>query len=310
MLRFASFFILLLIPFHGSIAHPITAQQDTLWRGTVIAEQAELRETPSATARSVTTVRRDALVDVLDSRAGWFHVRTAEGREGWLQAQHLRTERIAMVKPAAPVQAPAQYPSSSYGSGGMAATPARAARRARFLRFGVESGAVMAGVRGADAPDERDARVSFHLGALMRVNAWEDGGVQLGLAYTRKGAVLGDAQSRRELRLDYLELPLHLLLLFPYNAYGSAITVGAGPFAGWLLNAAEVPDEGPVREISDIEQLDYGISAFLGVDIPAGGLTMIVQGRVAYSLAQIHDEGDTRLDLRGMGLLLSLGVIY
>ncbi len=303
--------LFLFVPtFTAMAALPAPSIGDTLWRGTVIAEQAELRETPSATARSVTIVRRDALVDVLDSRAGWFHVRTAEGREGWLQAQHLRTERIAMVKPAAPVEAPAQYPSSAYGSGGMAATPARAAQRARFLRFGVEGGAVMAGVRGADAPDERDARVSFHLGALMRVNAWEDGGVQLGLAYTRKGAVLGDAQSRRELRLDYLELPLHLLLLFPYNAYGSAITVGAGPFAGWLLNAAEVPDEGTVREISDIEQLDYGISAFLGVDIPAGGLTMIVQGRVAYSLAQLHDDADARLDLRGMGLLLSLGVIY
>jgi hypothetical protein len=174
----------------------------------------------------------------------------------------------------------------------------------------LEGGAVMAGVGGTDAPEQRDARVSFQLGAVMRVNAWEDGGVQLGLAYTRKGAVLGDEARRRELRLDYLELPLHLLLLFPYNAYGSAITVGAGPFAGWLLNAAEVPDEGPVREVTDVEQLDYGISAFLGVDIPAAGFTIIVQGRVAYSLAQLHDDANARLDLKGMGLLLSFGVIY
>jgi len=303
--------LFLFVPaFTAIAARPAQSIGDTLWRGTVIAEQAELREAPSATARSVTTVRRDALVDVLDSRAGWFQVRTAEGRQGWLQAQQLRTERIAMVKPAAPVEAPAQYPSSAYGSGGVAPAQPRAIRRSRLLRFGLEGGAVMAGVRGTDAPEQRDARVSFQLGAVMRVNAWEDGGVQLGLAYTRKGAVLGDEAQRRELRLDYLELPLHLLLLFPYNAYGSAITVGAGPFAGWLLNAAEVPDEGPVREVTDVEQLDYGISAFLGVDIPAAGFTIIVQGRVAYSLAQLHDDANARLDLKGMGLLLSFGVIY
>jgi Bacterial SH3 domain len=74
------FFILLLLPYATTIAQTRTAR--------VIAENANLRETPSITGLAKSEVPEGTIVKILDEKLPWYVVRVGD-RVGWMHGANL-----------------------------------------------------------------------------------------------------------------------------------------------------------------------------------------------------------------------------
>ena len=122
-----------------------------------------------------------------------------------------------------------------------------------------------------------------------------------------KGAKLSggdfDEGVELDLRLDYLELPLLLVLPLRLESGASPYFFGGPTFA--FETACELSAEGPGIEITfdcdegedfDIEVLrkttDIGIALGAGVDVPAGPGSFLVEGRYTLGLTNIDDSED------------------
>lgn len=66
-------------------------------KGTVI-RTSPLTDNPSATARTIVVLQRDANIDIVERNGGWYRVKTASGQQGWLRMANVRLGEVAAAE--------------------------------------------------------------------------------------------------------------------------------------------------------------------------------------------------------------------
>ena len=169
------------------------------------------------------------------------------------------------------------------------------------LSFGAKAGINIANLSG-DAFDDADSRTGIIIGGVIDIGLpMLPIGLESGLYYSQQGATFSEQfeefgesfDLESSLSLDYLTVPVLGKLYFgPPGPISPHIV--AGPYFAYLLDAeSEVTMNGMTvsGDISDeIESLDFGLIAGVGVDFNVGVTKLNLQARYSLGLVDIADE--------------------
>lgn len=103
------------------------------------------------------------------------------------------------------------------------------------IEFGIQSGIQFQNINGTDANDNdlnNDLRIGFNAGVIIAFPVVPEFYIQSGLLFSLKGATgeetLGGVLMKRNIKINYIELPIHLLYK-PILGNGHLI-LGIGPY--------------------------------------------------------------------------------
>ena len=145
---------------------------------------------------------------------------------------------------------------------------------------------------------ETKAGVSFMAGIAAQYNINEMWSVKLGAAYETKGSDIErtDISTTGEVNIDYITMPL---LLKAKLGNKIKFFVNAGPYLGILLSSKNILHAySNVPEIetntdSTTKSTDFGISAGIGLEIPAGSCgAFTIEVRDNFGLTNISESAE------------------
>lgn len=181
----------------------------------------------------------------------------------------------------------------------MLSAPSAFAQTTRF-ELSAQAGASLGWLRGNRVIDTYDALLAVAGGLGLQYDWSERFGVRLGAGYQRKGSqvkatftdingsIVRGGTMRTE--LDYIMLPMQLRTSFGDR---TRVSVGVGPYAGYLL-AASNTFAGSGRQLqwdilmTGLERWDLGLSASLG-------LSRLLGERLALNAELRYDKGLTNI---------------
>lgn len=159
------------------------------------------------------------------------------------------------------------------------------------------------------AQQEYDPRFGVGGGGFVGMNAWKQVGLRLEANYTQKGADLAFSRSSIEWQMDYIEMPLLLVLnLAPKSKTSVEMCVGffyafplqrqveVGNNLGYDL-VDYVGQEIYVNQttnirINSVEDFDMGFTLGLGLNVPIGVADFLVDVRYSTSLTDPVVDAD------------------
>lgn len=186
------------------------------------------------------------------------------------------------------------------------AGPAAAQMNGRAMELGLKGGLTFSNISVDDDEGTDFGNLTgFGGGAFLRIPLGRVA-LQPEVLYLRKGTTAsgGDLDDvELEVRLDYVEIPLLLMIPFgtgegvsPYLLGGGAIAFEAGCEFG--LDAGGVSlnidcDEGEEEDVEfQRKSFDYGAVIGAGIQVPVGAGAFLVEGRYTFGLADLNDSGD------------------
>lgn len=187
---------------------------------------------------------------------------------------------------------------------GFAGAPQAAAQQ---NMVGVKGGFIAAEVTG-DFADDFSSRTGFGFGGFLQVMVGPNFSIQPEALYLAKGASEDDA----EVRLNYLQIPV--LVQYHLPTPGVSPRVFAGPSLAFEVScdiedgsfSASCEDEGV-----DTKSADFGLVFGAGVDIPAGGVVVTLDGRYDMGVTNIGEDadelGDVEIKNRAWELFAGVG---
>lgn len=107
---------------------------------------------------------------------------------------------------------------------------------AQMLKFGVKAGANFNSLDGDDAQG-LDTYTSFHFGALLEVNVFENFAIQPELLYSSQGAKVSE-ENVKDINFSYVTVPV----LAKFYLITDKLSLEAGPQFSFLVNE-NVPDQ-------------------------------------------------------------------
>lgn len=144
-------------------------------------------------------------------------------------------------------------------------------------KFGIVAGVLISDEKGDDI-ESTASRTGFYAGVSYKTDFSESLGLEMNLVYATMGAQFFDEIDDE---LNYLQLPITL------NAKVFKVaTVQFGPQIGYLISATY---DG-VDYIDELNELDYGLVAGLGVQFPNTNFGL--SGKFYYGLANINSNSD------------------
>lgn len=165
-----------------------------------------------------------------------------------------------------------------------------------------------------DQIDENHTKVGWTAGIFTRTN-FDGVGLQAELLYTRKGAKYDILATTVDANLDYLELPITLQL----RLFGSPLTVYAGGYAAYLLNARYEYESNLFNgtivydDPDGFNEVDYGLLG--GLNLTLGQL--VIDARLMRGLQDVEAQDHlidtqpfTANETKNFGLLLSAGIVF
>lgn len=171
---------------------------------------------------------------------------------------------------------------------GFAGAPQAAAQQ---NMFGVKGGFVAAEV-SADELD-LDSRTGFGFGGFLQVMVGPNFSIQPEALYLAKGA----SDDNSEVALNYLQIPV--LVQYHLPTPGVSPRLFAGPSLAFEVScdiedgsfSASCDEEG-----IDTKSADFGLVFGAGVDIPAGGVVVTLDGRYDMGVTDIGEDADGLAD--------------
>lgn len=159
--------------------------------------------------------------------------------------------------------------------------------------LGVKGGFVAAEVTG-DFEDDFSSRTGFGFGGFLQVMVAPNFSIQPEALYLAKGA----SENDMEVQLNYLQIPVLVQYHLPTPAVSPRLFVGpslafevACDFDDGAFSAS-CEDEG-----IDTKSADFGLVFGAGVDIPAGGVVVTLDGRYDMGVTNIGEEADALGDI-------------
>ncbi|WP_026706362.1 porin family protein [Flavobacterium soli] len=153
---------------------------------------------------------------------------------------------------------------------------------AQGLDFGVKAGANFAKLDGDDISG--DNLTSFHVGALLEVNVFENFSVQPEVLYSSQGTKIED----EDIKLDYLSVPV----LAKFYLISDKLSLEAGPQFSFLVNDN-------IEEQFEAETFDFAVVGGLAFDVTSN---IFVQARYVTGLT------DTSKDAKITNQVIQLSV--
>lgn len=143
---------------------------------------------------------------------------------------------------------------------------------AQGIDFGVKAGANFSNLDG-DGIDG-DNLTSFHAGAVLEVNLFENFSLQPEVLYSSQGTKLED----EDIKLDYISVPV----LAKFYLISDKLSIEAGPQFSFLVN-----DDVP--EVFETKSFDFAAIGGLGLNITNN---LFVQARYVVGLTDTTKEAE------------------
>jgi len=159
-----------------------------------------------------------------------------------------------------------------------------------------------------DADDGIDWMSSFGGGGFIRFGL---GGLGLQvdvLAVTKGAEVVDAAEGDVNFKIDYVDVPVQLAFSLGTSRFSPYLLVG--PSLGFEVGC-ELDDETTAgdteidcddAEFFDRKSVDLGATGAVGLQIPMGPGSLLVEGRYTHGLSNIADEGNTEVKNRSFGV--------
>ncbi|MDH5589360.1 MAG: PorT family protein [Gemmatimonadota bacterium] len=178
----------------------------------------------------------------------------------------------------------------------------------------VRGGLNMTTLGGADVVDA-SSRTGTNLGAAV-VFPMGGASLDLGLAWSTRGAKMTEGTTELDFALGYLEVPV-LFRFGPASSGSAAFHVAVGPTLGFnmgcTMSATGVEiDCGSGSQFDlNIAGMDFGLTGGAGVDVQAGSMVVGIDALYTFGMKTI--DGDTQgtggiEDIKNRGFTLSVGL--
>lgn len=155
---------------------------------------------------------------------------------------------------------------------------------------GVKGGFVAAELSG-DFDDTFSSRTGIGFGAFLQVMVAPGFSIQPEALFLAKGAEEDTGDD--EVSLDYLQVPV--LVQYHLPTPGVSPRIFAGPSLAFELGC-DIEDDGVSESCEadgvDTKSADFGLVFGAGVDIPAGGVVVTLDGRYDVGVTDINDDAD------------------
>lgn len=187
---------------------------------------------------------------------------------------------------------------------GFAGVPEAAAQQ---NMFGVKGGLVAAELDGDI--EGLSSRTGLGVGGFLQVMIGPSFSVQPEALFLMKGASEDDGGDG-EVKLNYLQVPV--LVQYHLSVPGVSPRVFAGPSLAFEVGC-DVEEDGVAgsceAEGFDTKSADFGLVFGAGVDIPAGGVVVTLDGRYDLGVTDITDvEGEESFEVKNRAWQLFAGV--
>lgn len=147
----------------------------------------------------------------------------------------------------------------------------------------------------------------FHVGRIA---------LQPELQMVSRGAVASESTLDERMRLDYMEVPL--MLVIPVAIGGFEPYAFGGPMIAVETRCRSVIEQDNLKTNLDCEDpaaqnsferrvLDYGASAGAGISYRLGGGRILVEGRYTWGLRDIYDGEEEGVEIRNRSAVFSIG---
>ena len=143
---------------------------------------------------------------------------------------------------------------------------------AQGIDFGVKAGANFAKLDGEEF--DGDNLTSFHVGALVEINVFENFSVQPEIMYSSQGTKIED----EDIKLDYISVPV----LAKFYLISDKLSLEAGPQFSFLVN-----DDVP--ETFETKSFDFAAIGGLGFNVTNN---IFVQARYVVGLTDTTKEAE------------------
>ncbi|MFW6085367.1 MAG: porin family protein [Gemmatimonadota bacterium] len=170
---------------------------------------------------------------------------------------------------------------------------------------GVKGGFVSSSVSSVELED-LDRRSSVGVGAFLQVAVAPNVSIQPEALFLMKGADDDATDQTRE--LDYLQVPM--LVQYHIPAVGVSPRIFAGPSLAFETgcNVSNGDESVPCETFGiDTKSADFGLVFGGGVDIPAGGFVVTLDGRYDLSVTNVADEEGVEVKNRSVQLFAGVG---
>jgi len=155
---------------------------------------------------------------------------------------------------------------------------------------GLKGGFVAAELTG-DLEDDFSSRTGFGFGAFLQVMVGPNWSIQPEALYLAKGA--SEDGGDGELKVNYLQIPM--LVQYHLPTPGISPRLFAGPSIAFEIGC-DVEDGGVSADCDELDlntkSADFGLVFGAGVDIPAGGVVVTLDGRYDMGVTNVSDEAE------------------
>lgn len=155
---------------------------------------------------------------------------------------------------------------------------------------GVKGGFVAAELSG-DLEDALSSRTGLGFGAFLQVMVGPNWSIQPEALYLAKGA--SEDGGDGEVKVNYLQIPV--LVQYHLPTPGVSPRLFAGPSLAFELGC-DIEEDGDSASCDDLgistKSADFGVVFGAGVDIPAGGVVVTLDGRYDLGVTNISDEAE------------------
>lgn len=153
---------------------------------------------------------------------------------------------------------------------------------------GLKGGFVAAELTG-NLEDGLASRTGFGLGAFLQVMVGPNWSIQPEALYLAKGA--SEDEGDGEVKVNYLQIPM--LVQYHLPTPGVSPRLFAGPSVAFEIGC-DVEEGGVSVECGELDintkSADFGLVFGAGVDIPAGGVVLTLDGRYDMGVTNVSDE--------------------
>lgn len=170
---------------------------------------------------------------------------------------------------------------------------------------GVKGGFLSSELSG-DIEDDLARRSALGLGAFLQVMVAPNVSIQPEALYLMKGA--SEDAGDGEVEVDYLQVPV--LVQYHIPAVGVSPRIFAGPSLAFELGC-DISEDGSSASCEDsgtnTKSADFGLVFGGGVDIPAGGVVVTLDGRYDLGVTNIADEEGIEVKNRSFQFFAGVG---
>lgn len=131
-------------------------------------------------------------------------------------------------------------------------------------------------------------------------------GIQVEALFSRKGTKIEDGLDEARITLDYVDFPL-LLRFNGMPANGTTFFATFGPTIGVNIRARQEAPDGTETDIKDdVEQIEYGLTGGLGVQVE--GISL--EARYTYGFSELNKMADDGTKIRHRTVTFLLGFAF